>query len=100
MAENRPTPRERRKPFARVHRLRYRHGPHLWTFTFTVGDEQTMLDRIDELARDGEAPLDRFDASIVREHLMRLVRRTPASTTNSNRAARRTATGGDFDPPD
>ena len=77
MAEGRPT--RPRPPVHECYRLTLRQGPHQWSFTFAPDDAPALINRIRELARDPDAPLDRLYAQAARRQIRRLLAATTAT---------------------
>ncbi len=67
-----PNRKHRRSPDGELRRITLHDGPQQWTFAFTRGDEGSVIKRVTQLARDPQATLDWFDASVLCEQIAQL----------------------------
>ncbi len=79
MAKTGPDNRRSLKPRRELCRVTLCRDHHRWTFSFTDGDDASVIKRIAELAKDPHVPLDWFDASVLCRHIA-CVQANPGST--------------------
>ena len=53
----------------RQHHISFQRNGHTWRLQWQSGDEGTLVDTIAALAADPNCPLDRFDQTLVEQHL-------------------------------
>jgi hypothetical protein len=75
-------------PVRERYRVVLRHGEHVWTFTFSAGEEARILRRVTEFARDPDCPLDWYDANAVREQIHRLMVHSPGPVPDADTSGR------------